>query len=126
MRVHDNYPGLNVAKQEGDEGSVLSFWKKALALRKKHADTFIFGMFELLPTNDKTMAYVKTNPSDAAQKVLVVLNFSGEEQSVEVPAGLKEGAGKEVLLLGNYDDQKRGIGSALRPWEGRVYGFQAR
>lgn len=121
MRVHDNYPELNVAKQEGDERSVLSFWKKALELRKKHADAFIFGLFELLSTNEKTMAYVKTNPSDAEQKVLVVLNFSGEEQSFEVPVDLKKSAAKEVSLIGNYADQDEGIKSVLRPWEGRVY-----
>ena len=126
MRVHDNYPELNVAKQEKDESSVLSFWKKALALRKEHADTLIFGLFELLPTNDKTMVYVKTSPADAAQKVFVVLNFSGDEQSFEMPASLKEAAAKEVLLLGNYNDQQEGIAGALRPWEGRVYGFQSR
>ena len=36
MRVHDDYREWNVAKQTNDPDSVLSFWKKMLAFRKKH------------------------------------------------------------------------------------------
>ena len=34
MRVNDDYPSWNVAVQQGDEDSVLSFWKKMLKIRK--------------------------------------------------------------------------------------------
>ena len=36
MRVHDDYREWNVAKQTDDPKSVLTFWKKMLAFRKKH------------------------------------------------------------------------------------------
>lgn len=36
MRVHDDYKEWNVAKQEKDEKSVLSFWKAMIAFRKSH------------------------------------------------------------------------------------------
>jgi len=36
MRVHDDYRDWNVAKQRPDGDSVLSFWKRMLAFRKKH------------------------------------------------------------------------------------------
>ena len=35
MRVHDDYPEWNVAKQRQDDQSVLSFWKRMLSFRKK-------------------------------------------------------------------------------------------
>lgn len=36
MRANDDYPEWNVAKQEGDKDSVLSFWKNMLSFRKEH------------------------------------------------------------------------------------------
>ena len=36
MRVHDDYKEWNVAKQQNDESSVLTFWKRMIAFRKKH------------------------------------------------------------------------------------------
>lgn len=36
MRVNEDYPVWNVTKQTGDEDSVLEFWRKMLAFRKKH------------------------------------------------------------------------------------------
>ena len=40
MRVNDDYDTWNVAAQAEDPDSVLSFWKKALALRKQF-DVFV-------------------------------------------------------------------------------------
>jgi alpha-glucosidase len=36
MRVNDDFKEWNVASQMTDPASVLTFWKRALALRKAH------------------------------------------------------------------------------------------
>ncbi|CAJ2507061.1 Uu.00g082470.m01.CDS01 [Anthostomella pinea] len=112
MRVHDLYPGINIAAQRADPGSVLAFWKRMIALRKEHRDVFVHGAFELLGAEDEnTFVFVKTYEG---KRALVVLNFTGEEQRVELPEGRFE------LLVGNYGGDG-GDSSVLRPWEGRVY-----
>ncbi|PLB53877.1 glycoside hydrolase [Aspergillus steynii IBT 23096] len=114
MRVHDNVSELNVQKQEQDSASVLSFWKSAMRLRKKYADVFVFGTFELLDEgNEKTFTYLKKSQD---RTVLLVLNFSEEGQKFEKPATLE---GQELsLLFGNVDNRS---GDELLPFEGRAY-----
>lgn len=36
MRVNDDYPEWNVARQRGRDDSVLEFWKKMIRFRKRH------------------------------------------------------------------------------------------
>ena len=127
MKVHDLYPEINVAKQEDQADSVLVFWKDMIRLRKRRRDVFVHGLFEAMePDNDKTFMFVKRF---GEQRAMVVLNFSGENQTVELPAandlrGMK-------LQVGNYPDvevveraslcEAAGVKRHLRPWEGRLY-----
>jgi alpha-glucosidase len=58
------------------------------------------------------------------KRAAVALNFTGEEQEVELPG--YEGL---VFAVGSYDDgaveeEEQGVGGRLRklrPWEGRLY-----
>ncbi|CAH6722836.1 alpha-glucosidase [[Candida] jaroonii] len=106
MRVNDNYSDINVENQIDDPHSVLSFYKKILALRKTYKDLFIHGDFEMVDEdNEKTFTFwKKTNDL----KALVILNFSNDVVQFEPPQG--------ELLLSNFE-----IDKALSPWEGRVY-----
>lgn len=45
MRVHDDYTEWNVKAQEGDQKSVLEFWKSMLAFRKKHLSSVGFPSY---------------------------------------------------------------------------------
>ncbi|PLB47373.1 maltase malt [Aspergillus steynii IBT 23096] len=111
MRVHDLYPEINVLRQESDPGSVLSFWKNVLRLRKEHRDLFIHGAFELLDfENQETFCFVK---SRGEKKALVVLNFTDSNQPLTVST-----VGME-LLVSNYTDLA--VSETLQPWEGRIY-----
>lgn len=77
MRVNDSYKDINAASQINDEKSVLSFYKKMLAMRKEHKDVFVYGSFRMFDEqNDKTFTFAKEIPGKTA---LVVANFSGEE-----------------------------------------------
>lgn len=112
MRVHDLYPEINVAKQSRDPGSVLSFWKKMIDLRKEHVDLFVYGVFDLVnPESESTFLFTKTSGNVQA---LVALNFSKVEQPLKLP----DSETPWELVLGNYEKKKVDI---LGPFEGRIY-----
>ncbi|KAK4043287.1 glycoside hydrolase superfamily [Parachaetomium inaequale] len=121
MRVHDLYGEINVERQvrEG-EASVLGFWKRMIKFRKQHADVLVHGAFEGFGMEDEsTFVFGKRV---AEKRVAVVLNFTREEQEVELPD--YEGL---VFTVGSYEDaakQEEGADGRirkLRPWEGRLY-----
>ena len=120
MRVMDSYrEGLNVAVQEEDPNSTLNFYRKMLALRKEYKDVFILGQFELLDKkNEATMIYTKT-AQDGSRAALVVLNFTAESQSFEVPATLKGKIGQ--LLFSTVDGEEN---SKLAAYEARVFLYE--
>jgi oligo-1,6-glucosidase len=113
IRVNDTYTEINVEAQQKDPTSVLAFWKRMLKLRKQHADVLIQGNFEVQDyENLATFTYLKEKNG---KKVLVVLNFTDEEQPVDVPETLKHS--KLQLLIGTIDKP----GEKLAAWEGRAY-----
>jgi glycosidase len=84
----NRYEGPNVADQEQDENSTLNFYRKILKLRKAEKDLLVSGLFELHDKeNEKTMIFTKT-ALDKSRTALVVLNFSDEKQTFEVPSSL--------------------------------------
>jgi alpha-glucosidase len=122
MRVHDLFREINVARQlrVGDK-SVLGFWRRMIRFRKEHAAVLVHGEFEAFGMEDeKTFVFGKKGGKDGEMRAAAVLNFSGEEQEVELPNydGL-------VFAVGSYDDGvDEGAGGRvkkLRPWEGRLY-----
>ncbi|KAK3111322.1 hypothetical protein LTR53_013545 [Teratosphaeriaceae sp. CCFEE 6253] len=119
MRVHDDYPEWNVAKQIDDPESVLSFWKSMLAFRKKHLSC-TYGYYTLLsPDDERVFSYIKEYQSE---RLLVVLNFTKEP----VTYGLPEKAGdvrKITDFIGNRSSTLPDLDSQkieLRPYEGYV------
>ncbi|KAL3484727.1 glycoside hydrolase superfamily [Aspergillus germanicus] len=114
MRTHDLYREINVKKQEGDSASVLSFWKKALQLRKEYRQLFIHGAFEVLDfNNQETFCFIKSRGEDQA---LVILNFTSTEQ----PCPQSEMVARMQLLISNYPASSEGVGK-LQAYEGRIY-----
>jgi oligo-1,6-glucosidase len=109
MKVHDDYPSINVEQQEGGGGSVLAFYKKVLRLRKEHRDVFVYGGFELRDMEgESTFVYVKRYGDKMA---LVALNFTMEAQALPDTEGMK-------LLVSSY---AKGREEVLEPLEGRIY-----
>ena len=115
MRVVDDYKhGWNVADQQQDPDSVLNFYRAALKLRKARVDVAVYGTFRVCSTGgDKVFSYVKA-AVDGRQRILVVLNFSGEPQKLELEVGTT--LGRRILgsVEGSQDDE-------LQPWEARIY-----
>ena len=93
LKVNDNYPVINVEKEEGQPDSVLHYYRKLIALRKsgEYRELFTYGKFEPAYENaDHVMAYYRILQG---RRVLVAANFGTEtiELDWEVPA-------KKVLL----------------------------
>ena len=93
LKVNDNYPVINVEKEEGKLDSVLHYYRKLIALRKsgEYRELFTYGKFEPAYENaDHVMAYYRILQG---RRVLVAANFGTDtiELDWEVPA-------KKVLL----------------------------
>ena len=93
LKVNDNYPVINVEKEEGQSDSVLHYYRKLIALRKsgEYRELFTYGKFEPAYENaDHVMAYYRILQG---RRVLVAANFGTDtiELDWEVPA-------KKVLL----------------------------
>lgn len=122
------YTEINVAAQEKDEGSVLSFWKKMIAMRKEeYTDVFVFGEFRALHLeHPQLFIYLKEGKDQTA---LVVLNFSEEPTEWMVFLDEAIDLSKCELLVSNMDgptpkshaEQNGFADELMRPQEGRVY-----
>lgn len=93
LKVNDNYPVINMEKEEGQPDSVLHYYRKLIALRKsgEYRELFTYGKFEPAYENaDHVMAYYRILQG---RRVLVAANFGTDtiELDWEVPA-------KKVLL----------------------------
>ena len=86
LKLNPNYPVINAAAQQDDPDSVLSFYKKLIALRKnpEYKDTLVYGSLEPLWENQHNlMAYYRKG----AKTLLVIGNFQQETQTVILPQG---------------------------------------
>ena len=109
LPVNESYTTINAETEEQDADSVLSWYRRLLALRKSSPVLLAGTWREIEPENGKVFAFVRELESE---RMYVVVNFSGE--SADVPA---EAAGREVLFSseGEHD------ASRLSPLEARIY-----
>lgn len=116
--VNPNYHEINVASQENDPDSILSFYKKLIQLRKDNP-LFVYGTYELLLANHpKLFVYIRTLGS---KKAIVINNFSETATRFRVPGSVTFRSSE--LVLNNYDaaDKKLRKEFTLKPYETRVY-----
>lgn len=107
LALNEHASEINVEKQINDPDSVLSFYKKVIALRQKNVDLIVDGSFEALDTCDEVVAYRRANDSE---EIICINNMSGEEHEVSIDDTY------EVLLSNadvNYKDHKY----QLSPWQ---------
>ena len=84
LKENPNYTKINVQEQQGREDSVLSFYKKLIALRKDPAykDTFVYGDF--VPLKDcghNVIAYLRES---GEQTILVAGNFNAQDVELKL------------------------------------------
>ena len=120
MRVNDDYVSVNADAQMKYDGkdnfSVWQFWKNAIATRKNHPDTLIYGSFELVnPKNEDIFAYKRSN---VGKQWIIILNFNNRNIDWEIPVSINI----RNWVLGNYSDEYSSTPLkgkiTIKPWEG--------
>ena len=111
--VNQNYKEINVAEQEEDPDSVLNFYRKAIALRKKLPCVRYGDYKEYRRLSSKLYVYSR---QDKFQRILVVCSFSGKKLNFHAPGGFPLDVAE--LVLCNYSRPKE---NQLQPYEARVY-----
>jgi oligo-1,6-glucosidase len=117
IQVNPNYTEINARQAVADENSIYHYYRKLIQLRKEHP-IIVHGRYDILVPEDESI-YVYTRTLES-QKLLVLLNFTDEEQGFAVPVELQ--GKKNEILISNYEAGE-GYGSviSLRPYEATVY-----
>ena len=118
IKINDNYRVINKEAQENDPGSVLSYVRRLIRIRKERP-VFLYGGYRLLnPDDPHVYAYYRYDEKEA---VLVLLNFTNADR----PFGFDEFFRGEILI-NNYRDVRWGdtrcenAGIWLYPWQAVV------
>ncbi len=117
LKVNSNYLCINVAQQKEDPNSIFNFYKKLVKLRKRES-VFVYGDFDLVMPEDKSIfAYTRINGEDRA---IVIVNLVG------MPAKYSWGGAKlesQNLHLSNLavESHLAITEIELKPFEARVY-----
>lgn len=88
LPLHPGYrEGVNVAAQADDPASLLSFYRRLLALRRT-TPALVAGDFAVLhPDSEACLTFLR-HDAGSGQRCLVALNFSPEAQQVSLDPGL--------------------------------------
>ena len=113
LPLNPNYKKINVAQQEKDPESVLSYYKKLTALRKnpEYKETMVYGDFvPFMAYEDRLMAFYRKG-----EKTLLILgNYRKEERELELPAPVKK------LVLSNAEPRIMGRKITLSGYEATI------
>ena len=113
LPVNPNYRRINVASQEQDEDSVLSYYKKLCALRKnpEYKETIVYGDFiPFMAEEDRLMAFYRKGE----KTILVLGNYRKEEREIEVPSPIKK------VILSNAEPRINGKKIRLSGYEATI------
>lgn len=115
MRANDSFTTINVAQQEKDAESPLTFYRSLLKLRKAEPALVIRGLFELVDRDhEATFLYVKRAGTKA---MLVALNFTAATQAFVVPKAL---VGKVELGISSLG-MPGVVAGELRAFEAQIF-----
>lgn len=120
LALNPNYTQINVAEQEHRETSVLSYYKKLIALRKNPAyrETFTYGRFApAYETCEDIMAYDRVS-EETGERIRVVANFGQSPVSLK----LKDVRDTCEVLLSNVG-KECGVTQEIR--EGGVFTLES-
>ena len=116
IAVNPNFKEINASAQATDEASVLSHYRRLIALR--HDEPVVaHGDFTML-LDEHPHIYAFVRRLDGVE-LLVLGNFSAEPQPVDVPDA--ESWARSELVLSNLEAPSEQRGLVLEPWEARVY-----
>lgn len=125
IAVNPDHEGWSAAAQTGDPGSVLSHYRRLVALRHAWPVVALGDFTMLLPDHEQVYAFTRrlegedADGRQGADELLVVCNVGGSP--VDLTDLLPEAVGAE-LVLGEHgrDPDEISADPVLRPWESRV------
>ena len=95
LKVNANYEWLNVEANKKDDDSILNYYKKLLAIRKKESLVIDGNYIDLFPKHKEIYAYMRTGTKE---KLLVVANYSAKNVKIDL-SFVPE---KYDILINNY------------------------
>ncbi|WPP39862.1 alpha,alpha-phosphotrehalase [Paenibacillus hunanensis] len=96
IKLDERYPEINVSLQQQDPNSILSHYKRLIALRKKE-DVLIDGSYiRLDKQHPQIYAYARQNDRDT---LVVMSNFTDQPAQFDLPAQLRDIDSASVELL---------------------------
>jgi oligo-1,6-glucosidase len=119
LKVNPNFRTVNVAAAEMDPDSVLHYYRKLIALRKRNP-IMVYGEYEDI-TRDDSDTYVYLRKHEG-KTWLVILNPNDKHRVVQLPAALS--SRRRHVILANYNTEPDGPSAGvldLRPHEAVVY-----
>lgn len=115
MRIHDNYKLVNAQSQIKDNCSVLSYWKRIIAIRKQYADVLVHGLYRAV--QDKHPSVFTFEKRGSKRTAVVALNFSESQQPLKAPPSVQDSSNDLVVSTHDGPVDK----NLLEPFEGRVW-----
>ncbi|MFD2657456.1 glycoside hydrolase family 13 protein [Gracilibacillus thailandensis] len=116
LKVNPNYKEINVAAQQGNPGSILQYYKRMIATRKRY-DVLVYGSYELeLANHDKVYAYTRKLNEHGA---FIITNLFDSEAEVSIPTHVLENTPE--LVLTNVEGKQLSAKMVLDPYEAKVY-----
>jgi oligo-1,6-glucosidase len=122
IKLAPNYTQINVSEQELNPNSCLQYFRKLTALRRANPEILVYGRYvDVDRANPGIYAYYRIGTNG---KMLVVLNFSAERSTLDIPEGL----GGSTLSLNNLKDPPSISGNGtqikLYPYQALIYKFK--
>jgi len=118
LGINANHVSINYSDQQGREDSVLSYYKKMIALRAS-SETLKYGVFEPAFAKAGVMAYTRTL---GTERYITILNFSKKPARAGLDSIAGNGAGQitaDVSVAASNIGRETFNGS-LEPWEAIV------
>ncbi len=117
--VNPNYKEINVKNALADKNSIFYYVKELIKLRHENPIA-VYGDFKEYMEDSESLYVYERNFE--GKTMLVILNFTGEEQNFELPEKFKNMNSK--LYASNYDNTDKFENNTLRPYEAIVYIYE--
>ncbi len=115
LLVNPNHQMINVADQTNDPESILSFYKKMIALRRENKG-LVYGSFnEYLPENEQLFVYERVLDEE---RYLIIVNLTDEAATYTLPTEIET---TWEVLLENQSGQEFQSSGTFAPYEARLY-----
>lgn len=118
LPVNENYKKVNVEAENKDPNSCLNYFRDLVELRMENP-VLVYGDYELLfPENETVYAYTRELNE---KKMLILLNFSTENTSIEIPEKLKD----LKLVKNNLSDlELENSKVTLKPYQALIFSYK--